>query len=215
MGSHCEGVRNPILDSHPTVSEECVLQFNSACICLPPTLARLQGAGKQGSSYMLSFYESLSRLSTGMYTSYPSTKIEGYSWWVMSFHHFDFPGTWHIRHVIFADHRWLPLIGNGRFLALGWLTAVMERCVCTAWLSGMGSPFRRQPLRHDQNRWEHYASLPSVMALLCPLLFPSPQVDEIYHDESLGTNINVVLVRIIMVGYRQVRIHRSITHTAH
>ncbi|XP_031416665.1 A disintegrin and metalloproteinase with thrombospondin motifs 3 isoform X2 [Clupea harengus] len=28
-------------------------------------------------------------------------------------------------------------------------------------------------------------------------------VDEIYHDESLGTNINVVLVRIIMVGYRQ------------
>lgn len=30
------------------------------------------------------------------------------------------------------------------------------------------------------------------------------QVDEIYHDESLGTNINVVLVRMIMVGYRQV-----------
>ncbi|XP_049915606.1 A disintegrin and metalloproteinase with thrombospondin motifs 14 isoform X3 [Epinephelus moara] len=28
-------------------------------------------------------------------------------------------------------------------------------------------------------------------------------VDEIYHDESLGTNINVVLVRMIMVGYRQ------------
>lgn len=30
------------------------------------------------------------------------------------------------------------------------------------------------------------------------------QVDEIYHDESLGTNINIVLVRMIMVGYRQV-----------
>ncbi|MBN3283317.1 ATS3 metalloproteinase, partial [Polyodon spathula] len=28
-------------------------------------------------------------------------------------------------------------------------------------------------------------------------------VDEIYHDESLGTHINIVLVRIIMVGYRQ------------
>lgn len=34
--------------------------------------------------------------------------------------------------------------------------------------------------------------------------FPPPQVDEIYHDESLGTNINIVLVRMIMVGYRQV-----------
>ncbi|XP_029464912.1 A disintegrin and metalloproteinase with thrombospondin motifs 14 isoform X2 [Rhinatrema bivittatum] len=28
-------------------------------------------------------------------------------------------------------------------------------------------------------------------------------VDEIYHDESLGIHINIVLVRIIMVGYRQ------------
>ncbi|KAF7204254.1 A disintegrin and metalloproteinase with thrombospondin motifs 14 isoform X1 [Nothobranchius furzeri] len=28
-------------------------------------------------------------------------------------------------------------------------------------------------------------------------------VDEIYHDESLGTDINIVLVRMIMVGYRQ------------
>ncbi|XP_035389698.1 A disintegrin and metalloproteinase with thrombospondin motifs 14 isoform X1 [Electrophorus electricus] len=28
-------------------------------------------------------------------------------------------------------------------------------------------------------------------------------VDEIYHDESLGTTINIVLVRMIMVGYRQ------------
>lgn len=35
-------------------------------------------------------------------------------------------------------------------------------------------------------------------------IFPF-QVDEIYHDESLGTNINIVLVRMIMVGYRQVR----------
>jgi len=31
------------------------------------------------------------------------------------------------------------------------------------------------------------------------------QVDEIYHDESLGVHINIVLVRMIMVGYRQVR----------
>ncbi|KAM5241583.1 A disintegrin and metalloproteinase with thrombospondin motifs 14 isoform 7-T7 [Hipposideros larvatus] len=28
-------------------------------------------------------------------------------------------------------------------------------------------------------------------------------VDEIYHDESLGTHINIALVRLIMVGYRQ------------
>ncbi|XP_067344567.1 A disintegrin and metalloproteinase with thrombospondin motifs 14 isoform X2 [Channa argus] len=28
-------------------------------------------------------------------------------------------------------------------------------------------------------------------------------VDEIYHDESLGTSINIVLVRMIMVGYQQ------------
>uniref|UniRef100_A0ABM5G109 A disintegrin and metalloproteinase with thrombospondin motifs 14 isoform X2 n=1 Tax=Pogona vitticeps TaxID=103695 RepID=A0ABM5G109_9SAUR len=28
-------------------------------------------------------------------------------------------------------------------------------------------------------------------------------VDEIYHDESLGVHINIVLVRMIMVGYRQ------------
>ncbi|MCJ8738897.1 hypothetical protein PDJAM_G00040950 [Pangasius djambal] len=28
-------------------------------------------------------------------------------------------------------------------------------------------------------------------------------VDEIYHDESLGTSINIVIVRMIMVGYRQ------------
>lgn len=36
------------------------------------------------------------------------------------------------------------------------------------------------------------------------IMYLSFQVDEIYHDESLGTNINVVLVRMIMVGYRQV-----------
>lgn len=36
------------------------------------------------------------------------------------------------------------------------------------------------------------------------MFFISSQVDEIYHDESLGTNINIVLVRMIMVGYRQV-----------
>uniref|UniRef100_A0A673ID81 A disintegrin and metalloproteinase with thrombospondin motifs 14-like n=1 Tax=Sinocyclocheilus rhinocerous TaxID=307959 RepID=A0A673ID81_9TELE len=41
---------------------------------------------------------------------------------------------------------------------------------------------------------EHVRNHPSS---LCP------QVDEIYHDESLGTNINIVLVRMILVGYRQ------------
>lgn len=30
------------------------------------------------------------------------------------------------------------------------------------------------------------------------------QVNEIYHDESLGVHINIALVRLIMVGYRQV-----------
>ncbi|XP_042590800.1 A disintegrin and metalloproteinase with thrombospondin motifs 14-like [Cyprinus carpio] len=34
-------------------------------------------------------------------------------------------------------------------------------------------------------------------------------VDEIYHDESLGTNINIVLVRMILVGYRQVSAGRK------
>ena len=29
-------------------------------------------------------------------------------------------------------------------------------------------------------------------------------MDEIYHDESLGAHINIALVRLIMVGYRQV-----------
>lgn len=33
---------------------------------------------------------------------------------------------------------------------------------------------------------------------------PSLQVNEIYHDESLGAHINIALVRLIMVGYRQV-----------
>lgn len=31
------------------------------------------------------------------------------------------------------------------------------------------------------------------------------QVNEIYHDQSLGAKINVVLVRIIMLGYGKVR----------
>lgn len=53
------------------------------------------------------------------------------------------------------------------------------------------------------------------MALEVPLVssvgfflfnFPSffPQVNEIYHDESLGVHINVVLVRMIMLGYAKV-----------
>ncbi|KAK5909425.1 hypothetical protein CesoFtcFv8_003355 [Champsocephalus esox] len=35
------------------------------------------------------------------------------------------------------------------------------------------------------------------------IVFPHPtsQVNEIYHDESLGVHINVVLVRMIMLGY--------------
>lgn len=33
----------------------------------------------------------------------------------------------------------------------------------------------------------------------------SLQVNEIYHDQSLGAKINVVLVRIIMLGYGKVR----------
>lgn len=41
----------------------------------------------------------------------------------------------------------------------------------------------------------------------CALL--SLQVDEIYHDESLGAHVNIALVRLVMVGYRQVRPHLS------
>lgn len=48
------------------------------------------------------------------------------------------------------------------------------------------------------------------------ILFPAAdwpscffQVNEIYHDESLGVHINVVLVRMIMLGYAKVR--RTIT----
>lgn len=52
----------------------------------------------------------------------------------------------------------------------------------------------------------------------CFMLFVS-QVDEIYHDESLGTNINIVLVRMILVGYRQVSEHLQsfwrVTETQH
>lgn len=29
-------------------------------------------------------------------------------------------------------------------------------------------------------------------------------MDEIYHDDSLGTHLNLVIVRLIMVGYYQV-----------
>lgn len=29
-------------------------------------------------------------------------------------------------------------------------------------------------------------------------------MDEIYHDESLGAHVNIALVRLIIVGYRQV-----------
>lgn len=55
--------------------------------------------------------------------------------------------------------------------------------------------------------------MPSVRALESPMInnvFPlSPQVNEIYHDESLGVHINVVLVRMIMLGYAKVRLHNK------
>lgn len=35
-------------------------------------------------------------------------------------------------------------------------------------------------------------------------VFLLSQVNEIYHDESLGVHINVVLVRMIMLGYAKV-----------
>lgn len=47
-------------------------------------------------------------------------------------------------------------------------------------------------------------------------LLPScvcPQVNEIYHDQSLGAKINVVLVRIIMLGNGKVRPEISATQT--
>lgn len=34
-------------------------------------------------------------------------------------------------------------------------------------------------------------------------------MNEIYHDQSLGANINVVLVRIIMLGYGKVRANKA------
>lgn len=46
--------------------------------------------------------------------------------------------------------------------------------------------------------------LRAAMVLTSSLFPPLHQVDEIYHDESLGVHINIVLVRMIMVGYRQV-----------
>lgn len=58
-----------------------------------------------------------------------------------------------------------------------------------------------------EKRLQAPACFGAVKAVSCPLLcfFFPPQVDEIYHDESLGVHINIVLVRMIMVGYRQVR----------
>lgn len=49
-------------------------------------------------------------------------------------------------------------------------------------------------------------SLTNVFQCKFSFLFcVSHQVNEIYHDESLGAKINVVLVRIIMLGYGKVR----------
>lgn len=42
------------------------------------------------------------------------------------------------------------------------------------------------------------------MNVCIPLKYVPLQVDEIYHDESLGAHMNIALVRLIMVGYRQV-----------
>lgn len=36
-------------------------------------------------------------------------------------------------------------------------------------------------------------------------------MNEIYHDESLGIHINVVLVRMIMLGYSKVRLVMTVT----
>lgn len=63
--------------------------------------------------------------------------------------------------------------------------------------------------------WDNVGQVPSSGPALCWALNPrvlplqlharfSWQVDEIYHDESLGAHINIALVRLIMVGYRQV-----------
>ena len=48
-----------------------------------------------------------------------------------------------------------------------------------------------------------------LMKSLCYLSFSNDllcfQVNEIYHGESLGVHINVVLVRMIMLGYAKVK----------
>lgn len=43
-----------------------------------------------------------------------------------------------------------------------------------------------------------------AFAFSCFYLCLFSQVNEIYHDESLGVHINVVLVRMIMLGYAKV-----------
>lgn len=60
----------------------------------------------------------------------------------------------------------------------------------------------------------------SVVLLTADWLSGFFQVNEIYHDESLGVHINVVLVRMIMLGYAKVRLtvahsnlHLMHTHT--
>lgn len=53
-------------------------------------------------------------------------------------------------------------------------------------------------------------SLSTTVRLIVLFCF---QVNEIYHDESLGVHINVVLVRMIMLGYAKVscQFHFSVT----
>lgn len=46
--------------------------------------------------------------------------------------------------------------------------------------------------------------LVSPVIVFFSIIFFFPQVNEIYHDESLGVHINVVLVRMIMLGYAKV-----------
>lgn len=65
----------------------------------------------------------------------------------------------------------------------------------TAWVSQQGLP------------WALPRQRQVVLGPVVPADTPPPvvfQVNEIYHDESLGAHINVVLVRIILLSYGKV-----------
>ncbi len=50
-----------------------------------------------------------------------------------------------------------------------------------------------------------------ILMLDLTQFFLSSQVNEIYHDNSLGARINVVLVRIVLVDAKKVRIIHLLT----